>query len=178
MDLSPKMFRDIPKVISYHWKEGNFNWPMIIYISLVHAAATYGIFKVTQCSKETLFWAFCLWPIRYDSHGHCSGLNWIFSVDPMKILTRPFVFFRLSVVLESRSECTDFGRIDRMKPILFFDFSLCFATLVPIREAFITGLVIIAYTINSRKQLPTLTMQPVDFSLPTWAGCLWKSTRM
>ena len=65
MDLSPKMFMDIPKVVSYHWKERNFNWPMIIYISMVHAAATYGLFKVTSCSYETLIWAFCLWPIRY-----------------------------------------------------------------------------------------------------------------
>jgi len=32
-------------------------------MGLVHAAATYGIFKATQCSYETLLWAFCLWPI-------------------------------------------------------------------------------------------------------------------
>ena len=65
MDLSMKMIRDIPSVISHHWKEGNFNWPMIIYISLVHAAAITGAAKLTQCSYETLLWAFCLWPIRY-----------------------------------------------------------------------------------------------------------------
>ena len=65
MDLSVKMVRDIPKVISYHYKEGNVNWPMLIYISLVHAAAAYGVGKLTQCSSETLLWAFILWPIRY-----------------------------------------------------------------------------------------------------------------
>lgn len=70
MDFSPKMFRDIPKVISYHWKEGNLNWPMIIYISLVHTVAACGLFKITNCSYETLLWAFCLWPIRY--------VTWIF----------------------------------------------------------------------------------------------------
>lgn len=65
MDLSMKMVRDIPKVVSYHWKEGNYNWPMIIYISLVHIAAGCGVAKLTQCSYETLMWAFLLWPIRY-----------------------------------------------------------------------------------------------------------------
>jgi hypothetical protein len=65
MDLSMKMFRDIPKVVSYHYKEGNFNWPMIIYISFVHSMALGGVMKLTQCSPETLIWAFLLWPIRY-----------------------------------------------------------------------------------------------------------------
>ena len=64
MDLSSQMFRDIPKVINYHWKEGNFNWPMIIYVSLVHYTALVGIARLTQCSAETLLWSFCLWPIR------------------------------------------------------------------------------------------------------------------
>jgi uncharacterized membrane protein YfcA len=65
MDLSPQMFRDIPKLVSHHYKEGNINWPMGIYISLVHIVAVVGIFRLTECSKETLMWAFLLWPIRY-----------------------------------------------------------------------------------------------------------------
>lgn len=64
MDFSPQMFRDIPKTISYHYREGNFNWPMIIYISLVHVTAFVGLLKIPQCSAETLLWAFILWPIR------------------------------------------------------------------------------------------------------------------
>ena len=63
MDLSPKMFREIPEVISYHYKNGNINWPMAIYISLVHIVALVGVFKIFDCSKETLLWAFLLWPI-------------------------------------------------------------------------------------------------------------------
>jgi len=63
MDLSAKMFMDIPGLVKHHWKEGNFNWPMITYISLVHYAAAVGIAKMTQCSTETLMWAFLLWPI-------------------------------------------------------------------------------------------------------------------
>eukprot|EP00957_Ditylum_brightwellii_P128975 9839105-Ditylum_brightwellii.AAC.1 len=63
MDFSPKMFRDIPSLVSYHWKEGNINWPMGIYISLVHVVAAVGLLTVPKCSAETLLWAFLLWPI-------------------------------------------------------------------------------------------------------------------
>ena len=65
MDLSPKMFMELPGLVKYHYKEGNFNWPMIIYVSLIHYAAAVGVAKITQCSTETLMWAFLLWPIRY-----------------------------------------------------------------------------------------------------------------
>mmetsp|Transcript_23008 Transcript_23008/g.32413 ORF Transcript_23008/g.32413 Transcript_23008/m.32413 type:complete len:332 (-) Transcript_23008:85-1080(-) len=63
MDLSLRMVRNIPAVVQYHWKEKALNWPMIIYISLVHVVATVGLFKVSKCSMETLIWAFALWPI-------------------------------------------------------------------------------------------------------------------
>lgn len=63
MDLSAKMFMDVPGVVKHHYKEGNFNWPMIIYVCLVHYAAAVGAAKLTQCSAETLIWAFILWPI-------------------------------------------------------------------------------------------------------------------
>lgn len=58
-----KMVRDIPSLISYHWKEKNFNWPMIVYISIVHIAAFAGIPRLFDCTNETLLWAFILWPI-------------------------------------------------------------------------------------------------------------------
>jgi stearoyl-CoA desaturase (delta-9 desaturase) len=63
MDLSMKMVKDIPSLISYHYHKKQLNWPMIIYISLVHVAAFVGLFKVQKCSAETLIWAFTLWPI-------------------------------------------------------------------------------------------------------------------
>ena len=65
MDFSPKMWGEILPTISYHYKAGNVNWPMGIYVSLVHAVALAGIFALPNCSKETLIWAFVLWPIRY-----------------------------------------------------------------------------------------------------------------
>jgi uncharacterized membrane protein YfcA len=48
-----------------HYKEGNLNWPMIIYITLAHIAAVIGLFSLGQCHKYTLLWAFICWPIRY-----------------------------------------------------------------------------------------------------------------
>jgi hypothetical protein len=64
MDFSIQMFRDIPKVVSQHWKDGTLNWPMGIYITLVHIVATVGLFSIQKCSRETLLFAFILWPIR------------------------------------------------------------------------------------------------------------------
>jgi len=63
MDLSPQMLRDIPSTIAHHYKEKQLNWPMIIYISLAHAVAFTGLLRLTQCSAETLIFAFLLWPI-------------------------------------------------------------------------------------------------------------------
>jgi stearoyl-CoA desaturase (delta-9 desaturase) len=63
MDFSMKMWRDIPGLVAYHYKEGNINWPMGIYISLVHVVAVTGLFYLPKCSYETLIWAFFLWPI-------------------------------------------------------------------------------------------------------------------
>jgi len=77
MDLSPQMVRDIPKVFKYHWEEKNFNWPMTIVLSLAHCAAVVGVSKFTQCSAETLLWAFCLWPI--SGFGMTAGAHRLWS---------------------------------------------------------------------------------------------------
>jgi hypothetical protein len=76
MDFSAKMFRDIPGLIKFHYKEGNINWPMGIYVSLVHVVAAVGLVKAFDCSVQTLMWAFILWPIRYEPYNlddlsHC-----------------------------------------------------------------------------------------------------------
>ncbi|RYY83434.1 hypothetical protein EON63_11200 [archaeon] len=46
-----------------HYKAGNLNWPMIIYISLAHVAAIIGLCTIRHCHPYTLLWAFILWPI-------------------------------------------------------------------------------------------------------------------
>ena len=64
MDLSLKMFRDIPSVVINHYKEGNINWPMLIYTTVVHTAAAAGVYQAFHAEAKTLLWAFVLWPIR------------------------------------------------------------------------------------------------------------------
>ena len=59
-----KMWRDIPGLVSHHYKAGNVNWPMLIYVTLVHTLAVVGIPTIAKCSRETLMWAFLCWPIR------------------------------------------------------------------------------------------------------------------
>lgn len=58
-----KMVTDIPFVFAHHWKERSFNIPMIIYVSFAHYLAFQGLLHVSKCSKETLLFAFILWPI-------------------------------------------------------------------------------------------------------------------
>jgi hypothetical protein len=55
--------------VVYHFKSGNINWPMTIYLALVHTAAIVGILTIPSCRWETLLWAFLLWPLRYESFG-------------------------------------------------------------------------------------------------------------
>jgi hypothetical protein len=64
MDLSYQMLSDIPSLVTNHYKQGNINWPMAIYISLVHIVAAAGFMAAFQSDPKTLLWAFVLWPIR------------------------------------------------------------------------------------------------------------------
>jgi len=63
MDFSAKMFKDIPSVVRYHFANKSVNYPMGIYITIVHIVAAVGFFTIPQCKPETLIWAFILWPI-------------------------------------------------------------------------------------------------------------------
>jgi len=47
----------------FHWKEGNYNWPMIIYLSLVHTAGFYGLSLCSEVDWKTQLLAFLLWPV-------------------------------------------------------------------------------------------------------------------
>jgi len=63
MDLSMKMWRDIPSVVMHHHNGTGLNWPMMIYTTLVHTIAFVGLLTIPKCSAETLIFAFILWPI-------------------------------------------------------------------------------------------------------------------
>jgi stearoyl-CoA desaturase (Delta-9 desaturase) len=57
-------FSELPKLVAFHYGEGNLNYPMIVYITLVHLVAIAGLLKIPSASADTLIWAFLLWPIR------------------------------------------------------------------------------------------------------------------
>lgn len=50
-------------VVASNYKAGQFSWPLIIYLAIVHLIAVAGIFAIPYCKAETLLWAFLLWPI-------------------------------------------------------------------------------------------------------------------
>lgn len=67
------MIVDSVSRITRHYKAGNLNWPMIIYITLAHIAGVVGIFSLTSCHRYTLLWAFILWPI--SGNGITGGVH-------------------------------------------------------------------------------------------------------
>ncbi|TFJ81352.1 hypothetical protein NSK_007313 [Nannochloropsis salina CCMP1776] len=58
-----QLARDAVSALVYHYKEGNLNWPMIIYLVLAHLAAYMGLVSIPSCKWQTLLEAFILWPI-------------------------------------------------------------------------------------------------------------------
>jgi len=63
LNLSWKMFANIPNLIKYHFEAGNMNWQYIVFFSVVHVTAVMGLFRVKYCSFETIFFAQMLWSI-------------------------------------------------------------------------------------------------------------------
>jgi stearoyl-CoA desaturase (delta-9 desaturase) len=45
---------------SYEWE---INWPMSIYIAVIHVGAAVGLYYLQDAKWQTLVWAFILWPI-------------------------------------------------------------------------------------------------------------------
>merc|ERR1719356_2127475 len=63
MDLSMNMVLNIPSVVSKHYKAGNIKWTSSIYMLIIHSLALAALARIPQCSKETLVFAYLLWPI-------------------------------------------------------------------------------------------------------------------
>lgn len=57
------LLRDAWSAFAYHYKEGNMNWPMVIYLILTHMAAWIGVTSIPSCKWQTWLEAFILWPI-------------------------------------------------------------------------------------------------------------------
>ena len=62
MDLSKEMWMGIPSLVKHHWKEGNYNWFMVIYISICHIMAGIGAVKyLPLASANTLMMCYFLY---------------------------------------------------------------------------------------------------------------------
>ena len=61
LDLSWKMFVNIPNLIKYHFVNGNINWPYVLFFAGVHITAIMGAFRVMDCSRETLIFSYILY---------------------------------------------------------------------------------------------------------------------
>ncbi len=57
------MVVEVLRTIAFHYKEGNINWPMVIYLTLVHFAALTGILHLFEAKWQTCLLAFMLWPV-------------------------------------------------------------------------------------------------------------------
>ena len=77
MDLSKEMWATIPSLVKNHYKQGNINWPMGIFITLVHVLAFIGLTTVTSCKWQTNLFAIALWPI--SAFGITMGVHRLWS---------------------------------------------------------------------------------------------------
>ena len=56
-----KVIQESIDAFVYHYKNGNINWPMVVFLTLAHVAAVIGLFSIQYCHRYTLFWSFVLW---------------------------------------------------------------------------------------------------------------------
>lgn len=81
------------RTVARHYREGNLNWPMIIYIGLAHVAAVVGLATLHKCHSYTLLWAFLLWPIT--GFGITGGVHRLWSHRSYKATFALRVFLML-----------------------------------------------------------------------------------
>jgi len=72
-----KVMKDSIDACVYNIKEGNVNWFMSTYLTLVHVAAAVGIWSIPSCTWQTLLFAFLLWPL--SGFGITAGVHRLWS---------------------------------------------------------------------------------------------------
>jgi len=77
MDFSYESITSIPSVIKHHYKAGNLNYPMGIYISLVHVVAAVGLTYVPSAKAQTIVWSYLLW--WFSGFGITAGVHRLWS---------------------------------------------------------------------------------------------------
>ena len=91
------MIKSTLSTLKHHYAAGNMNWPMSIYITLVHILAITGISYCFIAKSETLLWAFILWPI--SGTGITVGVHrlWAHRTYEANFLVRTFLMLCNSI---------------------------------------------------------------------------------
>jgi stearoyl-CoA desaturase (delta-9 desaturase) len=92
--------------------ENKLNWPMIIYISLVHGSSVVGLFTVPHCKKYTIFWAFLLWII--SGNGITGGVHRLWAHRSYKATFVLRVFLMLSNSIANQGSIWHWSRDHRV----------------------------------------------------------------
>lgn len=58
-----------------HWKQRDINWPMCVYMSVVHWVFMVGCKTMVECKWQTLALAFALWIIGKASLRNCRSCS-------------------------------------------------------------------------------------------------------
>jgi stearoyl-CoA desaturase (Delta-9 desaturase) len=103
---------EIVSTIQRHYKEGNLNYPMILYISLAHIAAIVGILSIPYCHVYTLLWAFVLWPIT--GNGITGGVHRLWAHRSYKASFPLRVFLMLTNSIANQGSIWHWARDHRV----------------------------------------------------------------
>lgn len=95
-----------------HYRRGNLNWPMIIFISLAHVAAIIGLYTIPHCHTYTLMWAFFLWPV--SGNGITGGVHRLWAHRSYKASFPLRVFLMLSNSMANQGSIWHWSRDHRV----------------------------------------------------------------
>lgn len=109
------MYETSSKVLNtviYHYKAGNINWPLAIYVTLVHVAGLIGLTYISSCHKYTLLLAFILWPI--SSFGITAGSHRLWAHRSYKATLPVRIFLMLAASIANQGSIWHWARDHRV----------------------------------------------------------------
>jgi len=159
---------DSMKTVMRHYKEGNLNWPMIIYISLAHVAALIGVLTVTSCHPYTLLWAFALWPI--SGIGITGGVHRLWAHRSYKATFALRVYLMLVNSIANQGSIWHWSRDHRVHHKHSEVLSAPFLSNHLMKRSNHNVLLTVSNCFDSNRHMPILTMPLEVFSLPIWDG--------
>jgi len=107
-----QMISESIKTVIFHYKAGNINWPLGIYVTLVHVAGCIGLTYLTSCHKYTLLLAFALWPI--SSFGITAGSHRLWAHRSYKASLPVRIFLMIAASLANQGSIWHWARDHRV----------------------------------------------------------------